>query len=83
MSPDAVSVSVLEDYRLSVRFDNGETRLFDAAPLLTRKCYAQLENKAFFGLVTVQYGCVMWPGNIDIDPDWLYEDSVPLSLAQG
>lgn len=60
---------------LSVRFDNGETRLFDAAPLLTRKCYASLKDRAFFGLASVQYGCVTWPGNIDIDPDWLYQDS--------
>ena len=75
MSPDAVSVSVLDDYTLSVCFDNGETRLFDAAPLLDRKCYANLRNKAFFGLASIQYGCVTWPGNIDIDPDWLYQDS--------
>ena len=76
MSPDAVAVSVLDNYMLSVRFDNGETRLFDAAPLLARKCYASLKNKAFFRLANIQYGCVTWPGNIDIDPDWLYEDSI-------
>ena len=75
MSPDAVSVSVLDNYMLCVRFDNGETRMFDATPLLERKCYINLKNKAFFALASVQYGCVTWPGNIDIDPDWLYEDS--------
>ena len=77
MAPDAVSVSVLDNFRLSVEFENGETRIFDAAPLLNRKCYQKLRNKAFFGLATVIFGVVSWPGNLDIDPDWLYQDSTP------
>lgn len=77
MPPDAVSVSVLEPYRLLVGFDNGETRLFDASPLLERKCYQRLRSKAFFAKASIQYGCVTWPENIDIDPDWLYQDSKP------
>lgn len=76
MAPDAVAVSVVSPYQLRVRFDNGETRLFDATPLLERKCYAKLRNQAFFNLAGIQYGCVTWPDNIDIDPDWLYNDSV-------
>ena len=80
MPPDAVAVSVLDNYCLSVRFENGETRLFDAAPLLKRKCYEPLKSKAFFELADIRYGCVSWPGNIDIDPDWLYQDSIPQGL---
>lgn len=80
MSPEAVSVSVLDSYRLSVRFENGEARVFDAAPLLSRKCYQKLRNRAFFSLAKVQYGVVTWPGNIDINPDWLYQDSLPQQL---
>ena len=79
LPPDAVTVVALDDYKLRVTFDNGEVKVFDATPLLARKCYARLVNKAFFALASIQYGCVTWPDNIDIDPDWLYEDSVVIA----
>ena len=81
ISPDAVSVSVAEDDKILVSFSNGEVRLFDLKPLLTRKCYAKLNNKAFLAQAFIQFGCVTWPDDIDIDPDWLYEDSVPVESA--
>lgn len=77
MPPDAVSVTVEPNHRLRVCFDNGETRLFDASALLRRKCYAKLNSQPFFEKVHIQYGCVTWPDNIDLDPDWLYQDSIP------
>ena len=76
LAPDAVSVSILPEYHLQVCFSNGETRIFDATPLLSRKCYAALRSIDLFKMAMVEYGCVTWPGNLDIDPDWLYEDSV-------
>lgn len=79
LAPDAVTVSVLPEYRLQVDFSNGETRIFDATPLLERKCYSALRSVELFNLAKVEYGCVTWPGNLDIDPDWLYEDSVVFS----
>lgn len=81
ISPDAVSVSVAEDDKILVSFSNGEVRLFDLKPLLTRKCYAKLNNKAFLARAFIQFGCVTWPDDIDIDPDWLYEDSIPVESA--
>ena len=79
MAPDATKVTVLDNYRLQITFKNGEERIFDVAPLLSRKCYSALSSKALFSLASIEYGCVTWPGNIDIDPDWIYEDSVPVS----
>ncbi len=79
LPPDAVNVSVLDPYKLKVFFDNGEVRVFDAKPLLSRKCYGKLNNPRFFSMARVEYGCVTWPENIDIDPDWLYEDSYPVN----
>ncbi|MBR5345403.1 MAG: DUF2442 domain-containing protein [Clostridia bacterium] len=76
LPPDAVSVTVIDNHTLHIIFSNGEQRLFDIKPLLTRKCYAQLNNKAFLAQAFVENGCVTWPGGIDIDPDWLYDDSV-------
>ena len=40
----------------------------------------QFKEPAFLAKAFVQYGCVTWPGNIDIDPEWLYNDSIPVNL---
>lgn len=76
LSPDAKTVEVLPDYHLLVSFDNGEIKIFDVNPLLSRKCYQPLKNIEFFSLASIENGCITWPNNLDIDPEWLYEDSV-------
>ena len=78
MAPDVVAVTVKDNFLLHVRFETGEERLFDVAPLLQRKCYSALRNKALFATATPLYGVVTWADGTDIDPDWLYEDSVPM-----
>ena len=79
LPPDAVAVTVVDGNALLVTFSNGENRLFDLKPLLSRKCYARLNDKTFLSLAAIQYGCVTWPDDIDIDPDWLYEDSIAVN----
>ena len=77
LSPDATSVSILQDYVLRVRFVNGELRDFDMKPLLCRKCYQPLNNDLLFQTASIAYGTVQWANGLDLDPEWLYEDSVP------
>ena len=73
-----MSVVPLEPRVLRVRFANGELRDFDAGPLLERKCYAPLKSDVLFRSARVSLGVVQWPNGLDIDPEWLYEDSVPV-----
>ena len=79
IAPDAVRVEVRDDHTLRVRFANGELRDFDAKPLLARKCYDALRNAALFATARVEYGVVTWADGSDLDPEWLYEDSVPVA----
>lgn len=76
LSPDAVSVAVMADHMLRVRFANGELRDFDMKPLLARKCYHPLKNDILFQTARVSFGTVEWANGLDIDPEWLYEDSM-------
>ena len=80
LSPDAASVAVLPDHVLRVRFINGELRDFDIKPLLSRKCYRPLANDVLFQAAHVAFGTVQWPNGLDIDPEWLYQDSVPVEV---
>lgn len=78
LSPDAVSVTALPDHVLRVRFASGELRDFDMKPLLARKCYRPLANDILFGTARVAFGVVQWANRLDLDPEWLYGDSVPV-----
>jgi hypothetical protein len=70
-----VSVIPEPDYHLSLRFTNGELRMFDMRPYLHYPVFRQLTNPHFFGLAKVDYGTVTWPGDLDIAPETLYDRS--------
>lgn len=79
---EVVSVFPEDDYKLLLSFDTGELRRFDMKPYLHYPVYRSLENKGFFGLAQVEYGTVTWPGEIDIAPETLYEESVLVNEAE-
>lgn len=74
---DVIAVSVKPNYRLLLEFENGEKRQFDMLPYLDRKPFASLKDSPLFDLAFVDYGTVVWPGNIDIAPETLYDRSTP------
>lgn len=74
---DVMAVRALPDYRLLLEFENGENRIFDMTPYLGRRPFVQLKDSRLFMLATVDYGTVVWPGNIDIAPETLYDRSQP------
>ena len=78
LGPRVTAVSPKEGYRLILTFNNGETRLFSAEKLLEMKVFEPLKKPEFFNAVTIQYGTVVWPQDIDYCPDTLYAESVPL-----
>ena len=73
-----VSVRPLEDYKLWIRFSNGETRIFDCTKLFEYPVFQRLQDKEVFKGVYVDYGIPMWcDGELDYCPDTLYAESVP------
>jgi hypothetical protein len=67
------SVAAEPNFYLALTFSNGEKRRFDMRPYLHLPIYRCLENPTFFALARVDYGTVVWPGEIDIAPETLYE----------
>jgi len=73
---DVTQVKVLPDYVLLLEFENGEKRRFNMAPYMDKKPFIRLNNSALFRRAYIDYGTVVWPGNIDIAPETLYDLSV-------
>lgn len=75
---DVVSVSPKADFQIDIEYENGERRRFDMRPLLHMKPWSRIAAPALFSRASVDYGTVVWPGDIDIAPETLYDDSVSL-----
>jgi hypothetical protein len=75
---DVVKVEATPDYKLHLEFENGEKRIFDMSPYMDKKPFVQLKGSPLFAKASVDYGTVVWPGNIDIAPETLYDRSRPV-----
>ena len=74
---DVISVSAQPSFQLLLTFANGQVRQFDMQPLLAMKPWSRIAAPALLNKVRVDYGTVVWPGEIDIAPETLLLDSVP------
>lgn len=71
MLPEVSAVQLLSNLLLT--FINGEQKHFDMTTYLHYPVFQRLQNPGFFKLAKVDYGTVVWPG--DIAPETLYLDS--------
>ena len=77
-------VRPLDDYKLWVRFMNGEAKIFDFSNLLDSPAFSPLKDQHVFKDVYIDYGVTVWDnGNIDIAPEYLYENGIPAGGASG
>jgi hypothetical protein len=73
------SAKPLEGYKLQIKFKNGEEKIFDLTPYLTVGKFAELRDIRLFSTVTVKFDSIEWANNLDIDPEFLYANSVAVS----
>jgi len=72
---DVIAVTPQRDFSLLLEFANGEKLIFDMLPLLTMKPWKKIASPLLFQKARIEYGTVVWPGEIDIAPETLYDDS--------
>lgn len=75
---DVVKVKPLDGYFLNLEFENGERRRFDMSPYMDERPFNRLKESNLFFAARAALGTVVWPGNIDIAPETLYDLSVPV-----
>ena len=76
---DVVQVKAMPGYLLELKFENGEHRIFDMSPIIDKKPFGRLKEFNTFFAAHIAYGTVVWPGNIDIAPETLYDRSIPIA----
>jgi len=76
MNPRVALVTPETDYRLRLRFTNGEVRLFDVKPYLGKGIFRELQDISLFNTARPDGLSVEWANEAAICPDTLYTDSV-------
>jgi hypothetical protein len=74
-------VKPLDNYRLELTFNNGETRLFDVGPYLEKGIFTELRDPSYFRSVRLAFGSIAWPNEQDFGPESLYVESQPRPSA--
>jgi len=66
----------LPDFRLAVEFMDGTTGEVDLSRLVMSEkagVFATLRDPEVFARARLEYGAILWPGDIDIAPDAMYD----------
>ncbi len=70
-----IHVEALADHRLRVTFLDGLTGIVDLSRLIHSPdagVFAALADPARFAEVSLDYGAVTWPGEVDLAPDAMH-----------
>jgi hypothetical protein len=70
-----VSAEPLPDCRLKVTFNDGVSGIFPVEPERRGGVFLKLLDTRVFNAVTVNpdFGCVEWPGGVDLCPDTMHQ----------
>ncbi len=70
-------VRPMPGHKLWLRFNTGEAKIFDFAPMLQCPAYAPLQDEQVFREVYIDCGVTVWlDGRIDIAPEYLYANAL-------
>jgi hypothetical protein len=71
-----ISARPLSDFRLQVVFNDGLAGIFPVEPGRRGGVFLKLLDPQIFNAVTVNpdFGCVEWPGGIDLCPTAMHEE---------
>jgi hypothetical protein len=74
---DVAEVTALDGFRLLVRFNDGLQGEVDMSALVhspNAGVFATLADPRVFAQAFVEYGAVVWPGELDLAPDAMYSE---------
>ncbi len=86
MFPRIKNVTHIKDYILKLEFSDGRDAQIDFRKKIVGRggVFAPLENIQFFKQVRVdpESGTIVWPNDLDLDPDVLYSEAIGTPLPK-
>lgn len=70
-------VKPIDDYKLLLTFVDQSVTVFDMKPFLDKGIFRELRDEALFKTVRISFDTIEWLNGADIDPEILYEYSIP------
>ena len=70
-------VKPIKNYKLILTFTDDSVKLFDMKPFLEKGIFKELRDKTLFKTAKVSFDTIEWSNGADIDPETLYQESVP------
>lgn len=74
-SPNVIDAKALENYIISITFENGEERVFDVKPYLNYPVFRPLNDEKEFRSFSVVDGTIEWICGADFSQDTFYLES--------
>ena len=71
------------EYKLSIRFEDNETKIVNLGPHLDGPVFEPLKELSYFKSFRLNpdIDTVVWPNNADFSPDFLYAIGTPVAQA--
>ena len=70
------SVKPLKKYKLLLKFETQEQKIFDVTPYLNTGKFSELKEVSLFNSVSICFDSIEWANHLDIDPETLYQQSI-------
>ena len=79
--PSPIRIESISHPNLLIEFSDASLRRFSVESLLNYPFFEPLKNPHLFGQARIAHRTITWPGDIDIAPEMLWIDSVPVNAA--
>jgi hypothetical protein len=70
------SAKYLSDYKISLLFNNGESKTVDLSDKLIGKVFEPLKDKVYFQSFVIKFNTIEWSNGADFAPEYLYENGI-------
>jgi hypothetical protein len=71
-----------DDFSLTLKFDDGSKKRFDAKPYLDKGIFKELKNLDYFKNIKIVFGTVQWQNEQDFAPETLYAEGVSIESKE-
>ena len=70
---EVLDAKYLGDYKISLIFNTGESKIVDLAEELIGKVFEPLKDKSYFQSFKIKYNTIEWSNGADFAPEFLLE----------